>query len=55
MDFGYPQGMHFPQKYYHNRLFELFSNKNKCLKMKMESSFHTSLDFFLTFFDKCFG
>ena len=40
MDFRYLQGMHFPQKYYHNRLqgrphekeFELFSNKNKCHK-----------------------
>ena len=40
MNFTYPQGMHFPQKYYHNRPqgsphekeFELFSNKNKCYK-----------------------
>ena len=71
MDFRYPQGMHSPQKYYHNRPqgrphekeFELFSNTKINVKKvgteeedeKMESCFHTSLDFFLTFFDKCFG
>ena len=40
IDFRYPQAMHFPQRYCHNRPqdrphekeFELFSNKNKCLK-----------------------
>ena len=61
--------MHFPKKYYHNRPqgrpheneFELFSNINvtkvgaKKEDERMESGFHTSLDFFLTFFDICFG
>ena len=71
MDFRDPKGMWFPQKYYRNRpqgkphekKFELFSNtKINATKVetekedeKMESGFHTSLDFFWTFFDKCFG
>ena len=71
MDFRDPKGVWFPQKYYHNRLqgkpyekkIELFSNtKINATKVetekkdeKMESGFHTSLDLFWTFFDKCFG
>ena len=74
MDFRYPQGMRYPQKYYHSyhnrppgriheKEFELLSStKINVTKVgtekedeKMESVFHTSLDFFLTFFDKCFG
>ena len=63
--------MLFPQKCYHNRPqgrpheneFELLSNTRiNVVKVgtekedeKMESGFHTSLDFFLTFCDKCLG
>ena len=54
--------MHFQQKYHHNwpqgrpheTEFELFSNTEK-EDVKMESDFQTSLNFFLIFFDKCFG
>ena len=57
MDFRYPQGMHFPQEYSHNRPLEkeleLFSNtKINVAKVGtekedekiMESGFYTSLD-----------
>ena len=68
MDFSYPQGMHFSQKYYlnrpqgrtHEKKIELYSNtKINVAKVgtekedeKLESGFHTFLDFFLTFFGK---
>ena len=71
MDFTYPLNMHFPQKHYHNRAqarphekeFQLFLNtKINVTRVgtekeneKLECGFRISLDFFLTFLDKCFG
>ena len=64
------QGVHIPQKYYHKRPQDrphkkeigLFSNKINITKVgtlkedeKIESGFHTSLDFFFTSFENYFG